>query len=413
VTVLRTVLLSCFVLGLGFSITLSQASLALLALLWLWRLRRGEDRRAAAWPLAAPIVAFTLVTLASALASGHPRSSLLASKGVLLALALYVVADALPGAEAADRFLSALAVVGAGAALMGLVQVGLCPHPEPSDGLARWFFHRCDRARASFSIYMTLAGVLTLILLATVPRLLPGSLRRWSVAAWLVTLAGLAATFTRGAWVGFASGVLALLPATRRGRWLLVGGLLVLVMAALLGPAHLRQRLVSMSDPHDPTVRERQYMWRSGVTIWWEHPWLGIGPGGVKREYRRYAMPEAIKTRTGHLHNTPLQILVERGVIGLGAWLWIWVAFYAHALALLRRLPADARRERALVVGSAAAMTGFLVAGLSEYNFGDSEVALVAWSVMALPFAVARERPPPPPEPAAQGGLGARRRKAT
>jgi hypothetical protein len=35
-----------------------------------------------------------------------------------------------------------------------------------------------------------------------------------------------------------------------------------------------------------------------------------------------------------------------------------------------------------------AAIVGFLVAGLSEYNFGDSEVAMVAWAVMALPWVV-------------------------
>ena len=127
--------------------------------------------------------------------------------------------------------------------------------------------------------------------------------------------------------------------------------------------------------------------------MWKEHPWLGVGPGGVKREYRRYVVPGAVKTRTGHVHNTALQILVERGVIGLGAWVSIWVAFYAHAIARLRGLPDGARRERALVAGSLAAVTGFLANGLSEYNFGDSEVVMVAWALMALPFAVGREGP--------------------
>ena len=55
--------------------------------------------------------------------------------------------------------------------------------------------------------------------------------------------------------------------------------------------------------------------------------------------------------------------------------------------AVLRRLPAEAVAERALVVGSLAAITGFLVGGLSEYNFGDSEVVMVAWAHrMALPI---------------------------
>jgi hypothetical protein len=38
------------------------------------------------------------------------------------------------------------------------------------------------------------------------------------------------------------------------------------------------------------------------------------------------------------------------------------------------------------VVGGLAAIVGFLVAGLSEYNFGDSEVVMVAWALMALPW---------------------------
>jgi O-antigen ligase len=191
--------------------------------------------------------------------------------------------------------------------------------------------------------------------------------------------------------MGFAAGVLGVLPATRKGRWLLIGGLFVLALAALAGPAHLRQRFLSMSDPDDPTLRQREYMWRSGFTMWRQHPWFGWGPGGVKREYPRFALPEAGKKRTGHVHNTPLQILVERGLVGLGAWVSIWVALYARGIALLRRVAAEGMREWALVMGSLASLTGFLVNGLSEYNFGDSEVALVAWVMAALPFVVERE----------------------
>ncbi len=134
-------------------------------------------------------------------------------------------------------------------------------------------------------------------------------------------------------------------------------------------------------------------MWRSGLSMWRQHPMLGLGPGGVKREFASYALPEAVKKRTGHLHNTPLQILVERGLLGLAAWLWIWVAFIAKGLGLLRRLAEQAARERALVVGSLAAIVGFLVAGLSEYNFGDSEVVMVAWALAALPWVADAKEP--------------------
>ena len=386
----RRGLLAAFVVGLGFSITLAEGALICLTLLWLWRLRDPEIRRAQPWPLWWPVLAFTGATLLSTLASGHVAASLAASKGLWLMAALYVTADALEDAREGDRFLSWLALAAAGAALASLVQYGACPKPEPAAGLARWFFHRCDRARGFFSIYMTLAGVLNIVLLATLPRVLPGSFRAWSAPVWLVTAAGLAMTYTRGAWIGLGAGVAALLPMSRRGRLALLAGLVLLPAIFLVGPRDLSYRFRSMFDPDEAGIKERVYMWRSGTAMWRERPLLGWGPGGVKREYSRYVLPEAYKQRTGHVHNTPLQILVERGVLGLAAWLAIWIAFYWRAISLLRALDASQTREWALVAGSIAAVTGFLVAGLSEYNFGDSEVVMVAWAVMALPWAAGR-----------------------
>lgn len=388
---LRRGLLAAFVVGLGCSITLSEGALLLLTLFWLWRLRDPEVRRAQTWPLWGPVLAFAGATLLSAFASGHVAASVAASKGLLLTAALYVTADALEDTRAGDRFLSWLALAAAGAALAGVVQVLACPSPEPAHGLARWFFHRCDRARAFFSIYMTLAGVLSMILLAALPRLFPGggARLRWA-PAWLITLCGLVATYTRGAWIGFAAGALALLPTQRRGRLWILAGLVLLLAVSASGPYELSNRVRHMFDPSESGIVERRYMWQSGFAMWRERPLLGWGPGGVKREYSRFAQPEAYKKRTGHLHNTPLQIVVERGIPGLAAWLAIWIAFYARAIALLRRLDPGRTRERALVAGSMAAVTGFLVGGLSEYSFGDSEVVMVAWAIMALPWVVAR-----------------------
>jgi hypothetical protein len=98
------------------------------------------------------------------------------------------------------------------------------------------------------------------------------------------------------------------------------------------------------------------------------------------------------------VHDSALQILVELGVAGLLAWLWIWAAFFTEAVRLLRWLPAAAIRERTLVAGSIAAIAGFLIAGMSEHNFGDSEVVMLAWMIMALPFTVRGARTEGKPE---------------
>ena len=390
---LRNCLLGAYVLGLGVSISLSQGALVALSLLWLWRLRDPAARRRLALPLLGPMLAFAGATLLSALASGHAATSLVAAKGLLLGVALYVTVDALADGVEPELFLAALVAVSTLAAVTGLVQVLTCWSPPTTPGLPTRFY-RCDRARGFFSIYMTLAGVLIMVLLVTAPRLLPGP--RWRAALvppWLIMVAALGATYVRGAWLGFGAGMGALIVLARRGRAVVAIALAGLIAFALVGPAALQHRIRSMTDPQEPTIRERIYMWRSGAAMLQEHPWLGVGPGGVKREYVGFALPEAVKKRTGHVHNTPLQILVERGLLGFAAWLWIWVAFYVRAGRMLLRLGDDRPGTRGLVVGSLAAITGFLVSGLSEYNFGDSEVVLVAWTLMALPFVATMRGP--------------------
>jgi hypothetical protein len=50
-------------------------------------------------------------------------------------------------------------------------------------------------------------------------------------------------------------------------------------------------------------------------------------------------------------------------------------------------------RDHALLTGAVAAIAGFLVAGLFEHNFGDTEVLLVALFVTAIVFVIERDAP--------------------
>jgi len=377
-----------FVVGLASSVTLSESTLAVLTALWLWRLRDPTVRRDQPWSLGIFIAIFGLATLVSALASDVPGRSLLAAKGTLTAFAFFVTADTLRGADRIERFLGLLAIFGAMLGAMGVVQVATCPTPTPTLWPLGWFYARCERARGPFSIYMTLGGILAMLLLAGLPPLLTARRTRGRWVMWLVTLGGLGATYVRGAWIGFTAGLGVMLLTLRRGRVVMIVGLALVVAIAFLGPERLSARIRSLADPHDVTARERLYMWQSGLVMWREHPWLGVGPGGVARSYRQYALPEAVKKSTSHVHSSPLQVLVERGVVGLAAWLAMWVAFFVLVWRLLRSL-AGHERERTIVVGSVAAIAGFLVTGLTEWSFGDAEVVLIAWTLAALPFGVA------------------------
>ncbi|HEV8616454.1 MAG TPA: O-antigen ligase family protein [Methylomirabilota bacterium] len=395
----RHILLAALVVGLAVSITLSESSLIALAL---WLLIARPSRPRPAWPLLGPLAAFAAWTIVAALASAAPLDSLAAAKSLLVLAAFWVVLNVLPDARAARVFLVALFAAVSVVAVLAIVQVAVCPPaelaPARSTPVLGRFLSKCGRAHGFYSIYMTLAGVLAVVLASVLPRLL---LRPrdawWAATAWLAGAVALALTFVRGAWIALTVGALGALLALRRVRAALAL-VAVLVALALVVPG-VRDRLRSLGTVHDDTTRDRLAMLDAGLRLVRDHPLTGVGPGQVKKVYPAVAGPEALRRSTSHLHDTPLQIAVERGLPGLAAWLTVFVAFFARALAILRALPPERGDDRALVAGCIAAVATFLVGGLFEHNFGDTEVLLVALALMALPFVVerdviaARERP--------------------
>jgi len=393
-------LLLILAISLAFSITLTQVTVTLLVLLWLPDFLDPELRRRSVWPLRWPVATFVVASLLAAMTSQDVARSLWGSKDLLLFVLFFLLVNVLRDLAEADRLLRWLFIAIACAALLGLLQMAVCAFDlKPSGGwglLSRWLERPCHRwtfprASGPFSIYMTFGGVLMVTLLLLLPRL--GHSRRevpWLIPSAIAMAGALAFTYSRNAWLGFGAGVALLLIFVRRA-WIV---LFVVIFGSLLllGPAQLTSRARSFLDPHDPTAVDRFYLWQSGLAILREHPVAGIGPGMLSQILPRFAHPESRHPRSGHVHNTPLQIAVERGVLGLGAWLWIWIAFFGHALKLWRRLPAGAMRERWLVAGSLASVAGFLVAGLFEYNFGDSEVVMLIYVAMAMPFIAERSR---------------------
>jgi O-antigen ligase len=387
---LRPWLLVALVIGLTASISLAEIALGLLAADVLWR-RRVEGGPRLQWPLLGVIAAYAGWSVVAALASARPLESVRSVKSVVWFAAMYVLLAALPDARAARRFATLLFVAAGVVALLAIVQVTACPPSGSADwGVLSRFSRKCARAHGFYSIYMTLAGVLTMVLAMTLPRLAGfGRYAWWAVPAWLAGVAALGLTFVRGAWIAFAMAVAAGI-LTRRRHVLVLGGAAVAAVLFALALPGVMPRARSIGDATDPTTRERLAMFDAGKRLLREHPLTGIGPGQVKHAYPVYAPPDAVRRSTSHLHNSPLQVAVERGLPGLALWLAIWAVFFVRAARIAASLPPG--DDRALVLGCIIAIAAFLVGGLFEHNFGDTEVLLVATALMALPFAISRAR---------------------
>ena len=158
-------------------------------------------------------------------------------------------------------------------------------------------------------------------------------------------------------------------------------------MAGLLlfSPESVKDRLFSLIDLKDWTLQARLYLWKGGWEIFKDYPISGCGFKCVDLIHSQYSDPSGYVARFRGLHSNIFQLLVDTGIIGLGAWLSIWVAYLLTMYKKWEQLAND--NSRALIMGSTAAVTGFLAGGLFETNFYDSEVVMLLYFIMGISLA--------------------------
>jgi O-antigen ligase len=59
--------------------------------------------------------------------------------------------------------------------------------------------------------------------------------------------------------------------------------------------------------------------------MWRDHLWLGVGAGNYAVAYPSYNLPRWYEA-LGHAHNVYLNFAAEAGLLGLLAYLWLWLA---------------------------------------------------------------------------------------
>lgn len=293
-------------------------------------------------------------------------------------LATVVLAVALGQDErSVRRFLDVVIAVAVALGLLGTLQLVV----QGEAGLA-------SRVKGGLSHYMTFSGILVIGGSFLLARAIFVRRYRWLWIATVPIAIALVASLTRSAWVGLVAALLLLLVLRSPRLPLLVFPPLVLLFV-LVAPQAARDRLVSVFDPSDRTNYDRLCMADAGLRMAADRPLIGIGPELVERVYPIYRHPTAPRLEVPHLHNAPLQILAEMGIFGLGAWLLL---LGVAARAAWRRYQDEGGRAGPrpdFWLGALAALVAFLVAGLFEDNWGDSEVRRLALVALAVPFCAA------------------------
>ncbi len=372
-------------------ITVNEPLVALIGLSWLAGMVAGRWRAAALPPLAIPIV---IVLIPMALSALRAESLLLSikelSKWAELLVIYLVTATTVRSRRALAALVGALLLAALAEVGIGLLQAALRigpPHFLAGGALMR--------AHGTFGQPNPYGGYLALSLPIALALALAAPHHRARLLGWGLSLAlaaGIAASLSRGAWLGTLAALGAVwLLESRRNRLRAFGlayggvtaGLVILVLGII--PEAVLSRVTDLfvygtrivrelragANPDNWAILERVSQWYAGWQMYANNPVLGVGIGNYPKAYADYALP-GWPTGVGHAHNYYLNLAAEGGLLTFLGFLLFLALAWRVAIGAWRRAPDAWGRTLALgLIGSLAAFSAHsLVDSLFVHSLG-------------------------------------------
>jgi O-antigen ligase len=341
------------------------------------------ERVVRATPLDGVLGLFVGALALSTLASGRPWEAATAPK-IWVMVGYFAVYWWLRDAEHARRFARLVLAAGAVAACYGVLQhftgadwyralLGrtqmVHPRVEGAEGFAAVGF---------FRNYLTYAHVLLVPFALAVAGAASGSVA--AAAALPALVLALAFSTARGAWIAAGAVGVASACLSRRGL-AVVGATVALGALAWIVSPGLREQAAPMVGMGGDNAA-RVAIARANLDVVHDHPVFGLGFGRYQTAALPYYQRHPEADRHSHAHNNFLQRAAEAGLVGLTAFTLLFVMALRLGFEAVVRTRAGPAQATAL--GAWLALGGFLVGGLTQYTFGDNEVAIAMWSMLAV-----------------------------
>ena len=390
--------LAAFCLVSPLSIAAANAAWVVALLLWLYQSWVGRRPGAPVFrrtPLDQGFGLLLVASLLSLVTSLAPRASLVEMRSLGLIVVYYLFAGNVR-TDRERRFLvlcllgstSLAALYGIGEYLTGRDLFG---HYDP----------RVTMIGGFFSMHLTFGEYLVLVICLAAGILLHGKpgkpLRAVAALALVFMLPALYMSWAKGAFLGLLAGGAVLFGLQGRKRLLaaLVVVLVFFLLVASWKSGALFQEFVSLyavdATQETGTANsntQRLYMWWSGLRISPGYFLNGVGLHAVEAVYPSFRHPLARDPNQWHLHNNFVQLGVETGMFGLAAFLFLFLL--AGQKAYRRFQDSRDSWEKGVAAGLLGALPAFLVCGLTEYNWADSEVLMALYMLLGLALPAGR-----------------------
>lgn len=291
--------------------------------------------------LIAPLAAVLITEFAAALVGlnfGAGMFSIACQVAGVIALAAAIIVLADRGTR--HWFVASYLVAACAAALFAIALAVMRQPPA-------MFAYEHGRASGTFLQPNEFAGYLLLVIpIALAQTAAPRWLRTLGWIAAAICLAGLVLSFSRAALLSLACGLLIYM--RRFGKRALIAYAVFAFVAVLVTALAFRD------VAHDPSENaSRITVWEGAVRMAERFGLTGTGPLAFHLVYPALKMPDAVVDEV-HAHNAPLQTLIENGVLGFAAFVWLVWASIRAALQARRRI-SETDRETVLLFAAIAA----------------------------------------------------------
>jgi O-antigen ligase len=168
-------------------------------------------------------------------------------------------------------------------------------------------------------------------------------------------------------------------------RKFLISYIIILIIGAVILPQSYKSRITSIFDLKHPSNESRMIMWDTGLKMFKDHPFTGVGDNEITQVYKMYK-PVEHHGEGAHLHSNYMMILATTGIFGFIAYIGFFILIFLKQIKFYNVL--DDPIDKAFILGSIMTNISFHVAGIFEWIFGDHEVMTVFFFLIAIPFVI-------------------------